>query len=146
LPDADVEGFFRDTIKSYNGGNTDLWLLTKIDKIDKHNFIVPTVTTTGVKHANTVTINGNTMAFNQIHGNANAPLILYRMPVSDADAQQYKVDVSVQVLFPEGEYFGGSAVVPTLMKLSQIVTETLRAFEEFAVAGGAPVGVHRATS
>ncbi len=143
LSDADVQTFFRDTIKPYSDGNAELWTLTKIDKIDKHNFILPTVTIADVRHNGVVAIDGVTIGFNQIRGDANREHILYRMPVREGDAGKYNVDVAVEILFPQGKFFSGLPVIPTLTKLSQIVEQTLLAFEEFAVANGCPVGVKR---
>jgi hypothetical protein len=140
LPNADVEAFFRDVIKSYKGGAEGLWELTKIDKIEKHNFILPHVAIVGIRHVGTVvTCGGNTLSLNGVRGNADAQQVLYRMPISDVDMRKYDVNLSVEVLFPEGEFFGRLPVIPTLVKLSQTVKQALCTFEDFAVAAGAPV-------
>lgn len=141
LPNADVRKFFVDQIRPYNGGNTALWALTKLDKIDKHNFVVPTVTIVEARHENVVSVNGINNGNNLFHGNADREMVLYSMPISEADARSFKVRIIVNVDFPVGKYFSGLPVIPTLQDLHKTVYQTLCTFEDFCVAHGAAVAV-----
>jgi hypothetical protein len=139
LPNMDVEGFFKDTIKSYSDGNPDLWTLSKADKVDKHNFLVPAVTVAEIDNSILHGQSGqiNFISINSRMGNdASRPFGFVRADTTDGFPKHSDFQVSAQIAFPHGEYFGGREVVPTLANLAQLVWETLEAFEQFAVDAG----------
>src|SRR6056297_317163 len=43
LPDAEVEQFFQDVVESHRSGNFPLWAISKLDNIDKHDALIPSV-------------------------------------------------------------------------------------------------------
>lgn len=141
FPNADVTRFFQDTIKPYLGGKSDLWTLTKVDKIDKHNFIVPTVTIARVTNANTLQFSGLILSDIIAGRETNEPFAIYRVPAKDAAANNNDFKVSVDISFPKGEHFSERPVIQTLLQTAELVVETLNAFETFAIENGIDVSI-----
>lgn len=142
LPGADVEGFFKDAIKPYHAGNELLWTLTKLDKIDKHNFIIPTVMLAQLTQIGSAPAPfGVSLSKNEMCGDIDRRQTFVAGPIKDSDMVKYKVQITVSVNFPEGKYLSGLPVVPTLGNLAGTVFEALMAFEEFAASHGAEVRV-----
>lgn len=139
LPNADVEGFFQDTIKAYRDGNLPLWTIGKLDKIDKHNFILPTVSTATAfnpimggrsGNINFMSLNSTTM------NDASRPFGLLRMDAADGLPDHDHVQVAGDIAFPYGLFFSGLKVIPTLTDASEVVLEALKALERFAIDNG----------
>jgi hypothetical protein len=53
IPEAAL--FIADQIKFCEDGNSDLYAVTSLDNIDKHNFILPTITILSIKDLNLTT-------------------------------------------------------------------------------------------
>jgi len=136
MPNANIEAFFQDTIKPCKDGNTALWTITKIDKIDKHNFIVPTVTIVEIAQTRNIITEGIDVGMGTMRQELDRPFAFVRTRVLNDYAPDYNVDISVEIAFPEGKFFSGKPVIPTLVNLCKIVTETLKSFEELAVSAG----------
>ena len=138
LPDLDCIKFFVDWIKPYKDGNFPLWALTKLDKIDKHNMIIPTVAVTNILTPEISGLPTNVfIGYNQHVGNANQPIAIYSGHALKTAEAQNDFKVSVRVSFPEGDLFGNEPVIPTLINLSQSTLKTLDALSEFVVTSQA---------
>jgi hypothetical protein len=139
LPNADVEGFFKNTVKAYRDGNLPLWTISKLDKIDKHNFILPTVSTASAFNPIMGGQSGNInfMSVGSITSNdASQPFGLLRMDAANGLPNHDHVQVSCDIAFPYGQFFSGLPVVPTLTNASEVVLEALKALERFAIDNG----------
>lgn len=139
IPNADVEQFITDTIKPYMDGNTDLWCLNKLDKIDKHNFIIPNVAIANIRMVGNIVDEWNInegLDLTMSH-DLNSPFALIRKAfLANSDIPKYNVDITSEITFPEGEFFSELPVIPTLVNLRKIVDETLISLERFCVASG----------
>lgn len=122
--------FIRDHIKPGFDHNFRLWSVTELDNIDKHNFILPTVTVASVSKIN-ARIGTTTFEDCTVGGNANGPINMFRIglgiPITIGD----QFETSVEITFAEGGLFENEPVIPTLRNLSEIVTQTLDALEDF---------------
>ena len=138
-PSMDVERFFQDTVKSYKDGNGPLWMLTKADKIDKHNFLVPAVTVAEIASPIMLGQSGH-MNFESLNSrmsnDASRPFGFVRTDVTNGFPKHADFQIAATLSFPHGQLFGGQEVVPTLIQLSELVWETLEVFEQFAVDAG----------
>ncbi len=142
LPKSDVTKFFLDDIKPYKGGNTELWMLTKIDKIDKHNFILPVISIGNIFQGMMIVdgpgaqgIRLNARASND----ASRPFAFVRVDGSNGLPAYSAAEITANITFPIGEFFSGAEVISTLEKLTTIVTKTLKDFEKFVVSSGLDV-------
>lgn len=119
-----------DEIRPERGPNEHLWDFYTLNKDDKHNFFIPTVTAVEISNIN-ARIDGNYFLNNTIGSNAANPSILFRSgsPVSIGNAFY----TSVEVKFGKGTVFENEPVIPTLTQISQVVAETLTAFERLMV-------------
>ena len=130
IPSGDVLSLFRSQICPYRDGNFDLWAITKLDNIDKHNFILPTVSVADIDDIN-MRVGPHVMKDCGVGGDASEPIKLFRTEGYPVTIQN-DFKTRVEIRFPEGfDFFGGEEVVPTLRKLSQITSETLNSFERF---------------
>lgn len=127
---ANAADFIRDQIQPCKDGKGyDLWAVTDLDNIDKHNFILPTVTIVKIDKINATFGRGNGMTDCGVRANATGPINLIR---SDTPiAIQNNFETSVEITFPKGGLFEDQPVIPTLRNLAKAVSETLNRLEEF---------------
>jgi hypothetical protein len=131
LPQAAV--FARDQIKPCEDGNGDLYAVTNLDNIDKHNFILPTVTVVSIKDINLETgiPPGGVIKTNDctVNGDATRKIVIASSysPIHIQD----NFKTSVEITFPKGSLFEDQPVIPTLLNLCQVVSKTLSSLERF---------------
>jgi hypothetical protein len=105
----------------------DLWAaLQTFDIDDKHNLLVPTVTVGFIDNLN-ATDGSSTWESCAAGGDAAHPikLVSSNKPLS----MNGKPNVSVHVAFGQVSVLAGEAVIPTLSDITNIVDETLKAFD-----------------
>lgn len=122
-----------DEIRPYTAGNYPLWALNKLDVIDKHKLIIPALGLT------TVTIpclydevSRNRFENTTCHVRAGEAF----RPLGYAAGKlqlEGKVKASFAVTFPQGGVFENQPIIPTLMQLHQIVSETIESIERFVL-------------
>ena len=114
-------------IRPENGPNEHLWLFNDLDNADKHSLILPTISVTKIETSGITLPGGTTIGTLEVSGDATRPINLIR------DAGQISIDdnfkVTASVLFGEGTLFKNKPVIPTLMQIADIVTDTLDQFE-----------------
>lgn len=130
LPEADVTTFFRDVVKSYRDGNFPLWALTKLDKIDKHNALIPNVAFTQTSVVKLLTPYGQ-IENSLIAHDVRQEFAFFTGYVPRDAETHYDVEISTDVTFPETALFGNEPVVPALINLSQVTLEALKSFDAF---------------
>ena len=128
LPGARV--LLLNEIRPENGPNENRWLFSKLDNDDKHNLLIPTVVATEFSNINTV-INGSIIQNFQSGVNAAYPIDLIYSDTPFTINDNFKT--SVQILFPQGGLFENEPVVPTLLQISKVVSETIEAFGRLIV-------------
>lgn len=124
----DAASFILNTIKPCWDTNPHLWAVTSLCNDNKHNDFIPTVTVTEIKNINAVigsiklencTVSGD--ADSQINiGKSHAPITI-----------ENNFSTYVEIKFPKGAVFENQPVIPTLQKMSQVVSQTLDTLEDF---------------
>ena len=126
FPDA-AEFIFKN-IKPCRDTNLHLWAATSLCNDNKHNDFLPTVTVVNVKNIN-ARFGSNIMKDYGVGGDANRTINMIRsyQPI----AIENNFSTSVEITFAKGAIFENEPVVPTLLQMSQVVSETLNALERF---------------
>lgn len=116
-----------DQIRPFKQGDGLLWALTKLDKIDKHNMLVPTVAPTFIRMENLV-------------GDDESTIIRMDCPYTPTNryflssVQKFEVKGKVtpyfDVLFKEGEVVVGKPVLPALLHMGKAVKSAIEIIEE----------------
>lgn len=124
----DAAKFISKNIQPCRDTNFDLWAVNRLSNLNKHNDFIPTATLVEMKNVNMV-IGTNRFFDLAIYGDASQRrhFVESRSPIS----MEENYDVVVEVKFPQGGVFEDQPIGPTLKKLSQLVSETLDALEEF---------------
>ena len=125
------EKLLLDQIRPSNGPNEHFWDFYTLNKDDKHNFFIPTVVAVTVDNIN-ARIGTNTWTNCAVGFDAARPAKLFRsdLPISISDNFETTVDVK----FGKGTPFENEPVIPTLLQISQVVMETINAFERLMIA------------
>lgn len=125
----DVADFIGDEIKPGFDGDRNLWSITDLDNVDKHNFILPTVAIAKVTNLDLRWQPDNFLGDVAVGGYATGPIRLIRSEVPFAIGKDFKT--STEITFPKGGLFENEPVIPTITNLGQVVTKTLDALEVF---------------
>lgn len=123
-----------DTIKPYKGGNDPLCALHDLDIMDKHRLLIPVASVTALVGVSAEDDWGNSFQsisfavgqggkINAIATNSNLKITKQGQP-------------SFNVIFDKGQIFEGKAVIPTLHKLSQLVSGIVQTVEKTYLAIG----------
>jgi hypothetical protein len=128
-----VSAFIRDEIKPYPSGNSDLYAVTDLNNIDKHNFIVPTITVLAIKDINMSTGRppGGVITTKDctVRGDATRKLVIMRSYAPIYIQDNFKT--AIEITFPKGGLFEDQPVIPTLFNMCQVVSQTLSSLETF---------------
>lgn len=123
LPNA--TNLFLKKIRPENGPNEALWSFHVLDNDDKHNLLIPTVAVAKIIGDWSV----GKMRFRESGGGGDADrrhiIVRSDLPI----LVQKEFETTVTVSFGKGGPFEDEAVIPTLLQVSQAVSETLDAFE-----------------
>jgi hypothetical protein len=119
-------------IRPENGPNEHLWSFTELNNDDKHNDFVPVVTVVGINNVN-ANIGGVMMRNCGISGDAARPIKIGRAPTPITMQNNFKT--AVELKFGKGTAFENEPVVPTLVQVSEVVSEALNAIERLVRTG-----------
>ncbi|WP_127596700.1 hypothetical protein [Nitratireductor alexandrii] len=120
------------SIKPYRGGNFLLWEVRKVDNIDKHNLIVPSVTISELRGVSLLD-----KTYNNSFGSVNAKvgaggrvnLVMYNNPGGKLKVTN-KGQASASITFAQSmEVFPGESVFPTLLQCIQAVDQAISLIE-----------------
>ncbi|MGC1469939.1 MAG: hypothetical protein WA793_11205 [Sphingorhabdus sp.] len=125
--------FIIDEIKPYEAGNALLWRLTKLDAIDKHKFLLPTVELTSVTAYDLYdSENENSIGrLNATVGSGDRVNIVSSFGKFEVRG---KIEPSFEILFGKDTFFENQPVIETLFNISNAVSETLCRVEEFVTS------------
>lgn len=116
-----------DEMQPHADGDGALYALHLLDRIDKHNLLIATVEPIMFRNINTRRPDGSRylIGLNIILDSQNpfAPFILDECTLDD------DVEASFEVLFAKGGPAEDEPVIPTLIQLSQLVSNHIKAFE-----------------
>lgn len=124
----DAAKFIFKNIKPCRDTNLHLWAAASLCNFNKHNDFLPTVIAVNVENIN-ARIGTNIFKNMAIGGDANRPISMIRSDTPIAIENNFST--SVEITFPQGAIFENQPVVPTLLQMSQVVSETLDALERF---------------
>jgi len=139
--------FLIDEVKPYGDGNKLLYSVSKLDKIDKHNFILPIVTVGMMKQAKPVMVSGNLIDGNSVSGDANTEIIFGPVTIPEGvSTENFQMSFSTEILFPQGSILEGLVAIPTLTDMINTVTQTVESVEEFVLNAGVSIQSSRVNS
>jgi hypothetical protein len=125
----DLAAFIGKDIQPCRDTNLYLWAATSLCNDNKHNDFVPLVSVMELQGANLM-IAGNLFESLSISGDANRPFTPIRsgtpIPI------EKNLGISVEITFPKGAVFENQPVVPTLLNMSKVVSQSLDALTQFA--------------
>jgi hypothetical protein len=127
--DKAIPGFEKlllEEIRPENGPNEHLWTFADLNNYTKHSDFIPVVTALEVVNIN-AKFGESTFENCRIGGNAASPKKIIRSPWPIAIENNFKT--TVEVTFGKGTSFENESVIPTLLQISEIVSETLKAIE-----------------
>lgn len=139
IPGLDFVKFFQNVIRPYKDGNGELWMLSKLDNDDKHNFILPTVAIGNIFQGFMIVEGPGPMGIrlnSRASNDASQPFAFVRLDASNGIPAHSEVKMTASIRFPHGQFFGGEEVVSVLEKLCSIVTDTLKSFDNFVASSG----------
>lgn len=116
-----------DRIRPYEQGDGLLWALTKLDKIDKHNMLVPTVTPTFVRMEDLVGDDGSTIIRMDC---PYSPTNRYFLSSVQKFEVKGKITPHFDVLFKSGEVVSGKSVLSALLHMGKSVKSAIEIIEE----------------
>jgi hypothetical protein len=115
---------FLEKIRPNGGPNDHIWKFGKLNQIDKHSLIIPTVTLIRIRDIN---IRSNGLAAEcVISGDAACPQRIFRSDAPFTIRDNFQTSVHVQ--FGQGTSFKDEPVIPTLTQISDVVSKTIDAF------------------
>ena len=128
----DIVPIIIDGIKPYKTGNPSddrglaIWRLNKIDNINKHRLIIPSVQITEVEISadaeNGGRIRGN--RYRLTGQNRSLGVTLWgKLKFTD------ECQAAATILFPKGSYFDGEPIIPTLHQIVDFTTSVINTFE-----------------
>jgi hypothetical protein len=131
-----VNDLFVNQIKPYLGGNTPLWLIGKIDNIDKHRSIIPTIGGAFVGGINAINDDenrvvdgsasvqlGTKFGYAVFRAGSNVRLIGHNVPTAD-------------IFFGDPHVAREMSVIPTLRDMLQAAANTIHTLAEFWACNG----------
>lgn len=122
----DTESLVLDDIRPYRdfGGNDLIWSITKLDKIDKHNIIIPTIRINRVGVLDFRA--GDSMVF------IRNSTFLHSGPIAAGPGPiEYQQDaiVAIDIAFPHGDFLSGESILPTLINMSEATGQVVELFK-----------------
>lgn len=123
----DTERLILDEIRPHSdaGGDHVFWAITKLDKIDKHNLIVPTVQFHSFEET-TVRAGGSTFRMTNVTMSNVGAFGSFAGPVE----YEHKGRASIEITFPKNEPLGGESVIPTLTNMADSTRKAVNLFRE----------------
>jgi hypothetical protein len=124
----DFAEFVRKEIEPCRDRNLNVWAATSLCNDNKHDDFLPTVSVVSINNVN-ASFGGNVIKNCGIRGDANRPIHIIRSGTPIAIDQNFST--SVEIAFPKGAVFEDQPVIPTLLNMSQVVSQTLDALDVF---------------
>jgi len=124
----DAADFIFNDIKPCRDTNLYLWAATSLCNDNKHNDFLPIITVTNIENIN-AKFGQNSLQSVSMGGDANREIKMIRSRT--LISVQNNFNTTVEISFPKGAIFENEPVIPTLKKMSEVVTETLDALERF---------------
>lgn len=115
-------------IKPYKDGNELFWTITKLDKLDKHNLIIPTFTIRKIESATFTTNRGGKTTIIDSHFGGDMPLARFR--TADGMKIEQNGEIALEVTFPKGDFLARKPVVETLINMAQATDEVVNLFRK----------------
>lgn len=124
----DLAAFILTDIQPRKSTNFDLWAISNLCNGNKHNDFLPVVSVTSVDNINARS-GTNSIKKCACRGDADHPIffICSNEPIT----MENGFNTSVEMMFPHGALFENKPVIPTLLHLSQITTQTIDALDNF---------------
>ena len=125
---------FLENVRPEGGANDHLWRFNDLSNTDKHNLLIPTVTLVAVNGIN-ADVGGRRFQNLGSGGNAAHPIGIIAWTYAQGQiAMDQNFKAAVQIKFGAGTPFEDEPVIPTLLQMSDLVSETLNAFERLITA------------
>lgn len=116
-----------DEIRPYKAGNYPLWALGKLDNVDKHKLLIPTVAITKLTGLSAIDSNYNFLSDVTVIIDAGGRMDIAGFGRPSKITENGKP--SFDITFPKGSYFELEPIVPTLLQLTQLVKGVIDTLE-----------------
>ncbi|WP_333900173.1 hypothetical protein [Agrobacterium pusense] len=124
--------FIVDEIRPYSDGdgNKLLWSLSKLDNMDKHRLLIPTVTLTGVSLSDLYD-KENDIKISMMSSSVTKEGVIDLIGSDNPFVIRGKIEPHFSAFFGEATYFDNDPIVETLSKICVAVSEALAKIETF---------------
>lgn len=126
--------FFADTVKAYRGGTDYLWEIGKLDSTDKHRMMTILVIPQTISGVDYIT-STNSIVTNATLGATGYGFCSLMGGTGKIHIQNYG-KATAEIFFGETDIIEQQPVLPALVQMSNVVTETIDLVEGFARRGG----------
>lgn len=123
----DTRRLILDEIKPHRdaGGNEVFWTITKFDKIDKHNLLVPTIEVTKVECLR-INTGGMVMQMTDCDMSQGIHIGMFGDPVEFEDDPK----LAFEITFPTASFLPGEAVLPALINMAEAADKAVDLFRD----------------
>ncbi len=132
---AGIGKFIIDEIRPYKSGNGFLWLLNKLDGCDKHRLLIPVLVPQSITGLNVVDKNNNRVANITATVGPGGMADLIHFGIGGVTIEHYGKPTA-EIFFNEAGIIEGQPVFPTLLQMSQAVSETINRIDAFLTSIG----------
>ena len=132
----DLVNLIVDTIKPYKGGDDDLFGLHDLDIDDRYKLNVPVFTAVALRNVSVRNADKRVVKIGRLELGPRGEIQLAES-VGKAELASYE-DASFAALFDKGSAFEGQAIVPTLQRLSKLVSTVVDAVQEAMESSSKP--------
>ena len=125
----ELANFIKTNVDPCGDTNKSLYAVVELNNENKHKGFIPAITVAEIRNINAKFGFNNVMQNCIVRGDADGQLNILRSftPISIED----NFETTVEVVFAKGAIFEDQPVVPTLLHLSQITSQTLDALDKF---------------
>jgi hypothetical protein len=118
-------------VKSYEGGDSDIWAIHRLDIDDKHHLLIPLVSLVSIDGVELENKDGTVDRFTYVPG--TYPSLPYRLEIPDTSHVKSNGEVTIRVTFGEGPLGDDIEICSTLRRFSAKVLQIVRILQRMAM-------------
>ena len=122
-------GFMVDQVKPYEGGDSDIWAIHRLDIDDKHHLLIPVVNVVSVDG---VEIEKEDGTIEGLTFTAHKPIHIYRLPIPPGSNVKDYGNTTIRIAFRQGVLTDNLEVVPTLLRFSRKTQRIVHRLQQMA--------------
>ncbi|RXT52647.1 hypothetical protein B6S44_17960 [Bosea sp. Tri-44] len=123
-----AEAFIIDVIKPYKTGNFKLWVLGKLNNVDKHRLLLATYSI--ARFGKFVATSEDGGVIDLSYSSIQTPGPIFKLGFVTPFKLNDDAEIAAEIVFAESDLPPGQLVVQTLVNFAEAVSETIQAFRE----------------